>query len=192
MNIYKCKLNGVFYVVTEKYDDKYVRAINIEDKYSYTIPVEDLELWLTKEEQQPTGAKETIVKSALKYLVKMQIEEGSVGFAADNDHDHDCCWDDVLAWIEAQPSEDCVSREAVKEQMIKYGFKAPDMTVTEFVEDCLPSVTPQPEKGKWTRDLRMWFTRFSCSNCGKFCDFDYFCCPYCGQKKEGVEDEVSD
>lgn len=50
MNIYKCKLNGVFYVVVEKYDDNYVRAINIEDKYSYTIPIEDLELWLMEEE----------------------------------------------------------------------------------------------------------------------------------------------
>jgi hypothetical protein len=26
----------------------------------------------------------------------------------------------------------------VKEQMIKYGFHAPDMTVTEFAEDLLP------------------------------------------------------
>lgn len=43
---------------------------------------------------------ETIIKSALKGLVKMQIEEGSVGFAVDNDPDHDCCWDDVLTWIE--------------------------------------------------------------------------------------------
>lgn len=50
MNIYKCKLNGVFYIVVEKYDDKYVRAVNIEDKYSYTIPIEDLELWLEFEE----------------------------------------------------------------------------------------------------------------------------------------------
>ena len=50
MNIYKCKLNGLFYVVVEKCDDKYVRAINIEDKYSYTIPIEDLELWLTEDE----------------------------------------------------------------------------------------------------------------------------------------------
>ena len=64
---------------------------------------------------QPTDAKETIIKSALKYLVKKQIEEGSVGFAVDNDHDHDCCWDDVLAWLEAQPSEDCISREEIKE-----------------------------------------------------------------------------
>ena len=59
-----------------------------------------------------TNEKGTIIKSALKYLVKRQIEEGSVGFAVDNDHDHDCCWDDVLAWIEAQPCDDCISRQA--------------------------------------------------------------------------------
>ncbi len=45
---------------------------------------------------------------------------------------------------EQQPCEDCVSRQAVKEGMIKYGFHAPDMTVTEFVEDELLSVTPKP------------------------------------------------
>ena len=33
--------------------------------------------------------------------------------------------------------KDLISRKAVKEQMIKYGFHAPDMTVTEFVEDIL-------------------------------------------------------
>lgn len=49
--------------------------------------------------------RETMIKSALKYLVKMQIEGGSVGFAVDNDPDHDCCWDDVLAWIETQPTD---------------------------------------------------------------------------------------
>lgn len=40
-----------------------------------------------------------------------------------------------------QPCTDAVSRQTVKEQMIKNGFHAPDMTVTEFVED-LPPVTP--------------------------------------------------
>lgn len=43
---------------------------------------------------------------------------------------------------EIEPCEDSVSRVDVKEQMIKYGFNAPDMTVIEFVEN-LPSVTPQ-------------------------------------------------
>ena len=61
----------------------------------------------------PTDAKKTIIKSALKYLVKMQIDQGGVGFAVDNDPDHDCCWDDVLAWIEAQPTE---MRDATEEE----------------------------------------------------------------------------
>lgn len=38
---------------------------------------------------------------------------------------------------------DCVSRQVVKEGMIKYGFHAPDMTVTEFIEDELPPVIPK-------------------------------------------------
>lgn len=42
-----------------------------------------------------------------------------------------------------EPCEDAVSRKTVKELMLKYGFLAPDMTVTEFVEDCLPPVTPK-------------------------------------------------
>ena len=33
---------------------------------------------------------------------------------------------------------DLIDRQVVKEQMIKYGFHAPDMTVTEFVEDLSP------------------------------------------------------
>ena len=37
-------------------------------------------------------------------------------------------------------NKDLTSRQMVKEQMIKYGFHAPDMTVTEFVDD-LPPVT---------------------------------------------------
>lgn len=40
---------------------------------------------------------------------------------------------------------DLISREAVKELMLKYGFTAPDMTVTEFVEDILPSVAKEFE-----------------------------------------------
>ena len=43
--------------------------------------------------------------------------------------------------LEQEPYEDCVKRKDVKSEMIKYGFLAPDMTVTEFVNS-LPSVTP--------------------------------------------------
>ena len=41
---------------------------------------------------------------------------------------------------------DAVSREAVRRGMLKYGFHTDVMTVTEFVEDELPPVTP---KQKW-------------------------------------------
>ena len=49
-------------------------------------------------------------------------------------------------------TNDLTSRQVVKEQMIKYGFHAPDMTVTEFVED-LPSV--KPKTGYW-KDFALW------------------------------------
>lgn len=44
-------------------------------------------------------------------------------------------------FVNLQLCEDCVKRKDVKSGMIKYGFLAPDMTVTEFVED-MPPVTP--------------------------------------------------
>ena len=40
-------------------------------------------------------------------------------------------------------------KQTLKELMIKYGFNAPDMTVTEFVEDILPSAQAERKKGKW-------------------------------------------
>ena len=46
--------------------------------------------------------------------------------------------DMAIQALEQEPCEDAISRQAVKEQMIKYGFHAPDMTVTEFVEDLPP------------------------------------------------------
>ena len=59
--------------------------------------------------------------------------------------------------IEALEQESCdaVSRQVVKEQMIKYGFRSPDMTVTEFIED-LPSVNPQEPKTGHCKDCKWW------------------------------------
>ena len=132
--------------------------------------------------------KETIIKSTLKYLVKRQIEEGSVGFAVDNDPDHDCCWDDVLAWIEAQPSEDCISREAVQDLISRWlsdylldETREALETINYKVGD-MPSVTPQRPKGKWIRVVDKaghwvwecdckWQQRFAtnfCPNCGAY------------------------
>lgn len=80
--------------------------------------------------------------------------------------------DIAIKALEQEPCEDAVSRQVVKEQMNKYGFHAPDMTVTEFVED-LPPVTPQMKIGHWIlqpsnkdqgeRDFIWW----KCSECGQ-------------------------
>ena len=51
----------------------------------------------------------------------------------------------VRAYDNVKFLDDAVSRQVVKEQMLKYGFHAPDMTATEFVED-LPSVLPKRER----------------------------------------------
>lgn len=150
---------------------------------------ERLDLAIQALEAQPTDAKETIIKSALKYLVKRQIAEGSVGFAVDNDPDHDCCWDDVLAWLEAQPCEDAVSRQAVLDGLASIAkAKAKSdaqkylMGRVMFFTEQLPTVTPQRPKGKWIRVVDKaghwvwecdckWQQRFAtnfCPNCGSY------------------------
>lgn len=91
-----------------------------------------------------------------------------------------------------EPCIDAVSRQTVKEQMIKYGFLAPDMTVTEFVEDELLPVTPKPKTGKWIEITtpRGTVIALRCSACEKSpkhairSDF----CPNCGADMRGVSE----
>ena len=47
-------------------------------------------------------------------------------------------------------SEDCVSKEYLKQSMLNMGWKHPDCTITEFVEG-LPSAYPKSDKssGEW-------------------------------------------
>jgi glycine cleavage system protein P-like pyridoxal-binding family len=83
---------------------------------------------------------------------------------------------------------DAIKKQVVKEQMIKYGFHAPDMTVTEFVEDLLP-IAPTRKKGKWI--VEIWNNRehHICSDCQRVVDYEpcYHYCPYCGEEKESEE-----
>lgn len=134
-------------------------------------------------------AKATIIKSALKYLVKMQIEEGSVGFAVDNDPDHDCCWDDILPWLEAQPCEDCISRESVRKILVEakeYGSWDDSSQINrqdalDYV-DMLPSVTPTSEAIKGAYDkgyeygVKDWFDKRTKA---QTCIEDYPTCTEC-------------
>lgn len=86
--------------------------------------------------------------------------------------------------ISQQSSKNCISRQAVKEQMIKYGFHAPDMTVTEFVED-LPPVTPQPKTGHWIYKQYDGYPEcgnWHCSECDEIDNRTSAYCPNCGAK----------
>lgn len=63
---------------------------------------------------------------------------------------------------------DLISRKAVRDGMMKYGFIAQDMTVHEFVEDELPSVPAVP-----LDKLCEWLARnafaFECEDCEEYC-----------------------
>lgn len=93
---------------------------------------------------------------------------------------------------------DYISREAIKDAMLRYGFKAPDMTVTEFVEDELPATDVEPVwHGRWVG--RSGLFQGECSVCGyrtydKTADWArkyWTYCPNCGVKME-LEDENND
>lgn len=60
--------------------------------------------------------------------------------------------------------DDLISRKAVRDGMMKYGFIAPDMTVHEFVEDELSSVPAVP-----LDKLCEWLSKYSvnipCETC---------------------------
>ena len=59
----------------------------------------------------------------------------------------------LVQYFNKKPCEDAVvSRETVRQGMMKYGFTAPDMTVHEFVEDELPSVTPNCSTCEYEED----------------------------------------
>lgn len=91
---------------------------------------------------------------------------------------------------------------------LRYGFKAPDMTVTEFVEDELPAADVEPERnGRWEEcdwvdvdehgfgTIRTFKAGLRCNQCA--CVFkkkllwkrNY--CPNCGSKMD-LEDENND
>ena len=87
---------------------------------------------------------------------------------------------------------DYVSRGAIKDAMLRYGFKAPDMTVTEFVEDELPAADVEPVRhGEWRLVRRMAACgEYECSVCGRIETFGCFNKPennpycHCGAKMD--------
>ena len=68
--------------------------------------------------------------------------------------------------------DEYIERETIKAAMIHYGFKSPDMTVTEFVEDELPAADVAPVRhGQWIDaypdiEANPMFMYGICSECG--------------------------
>jgi hypothetical protein len=125
------------------------------------------------------------------------------GNCAGTEECHECMWDSKY---EQQSCDDAISRQAVKEQMLKYGFHAPDMTVTEFIED-LPPVNPT-KTGHWVEEnIDKGSRKIFCSECGCPPPFEHVSdgdvysangygvinktkfCPNCGAKMKSEENE---
>ena len=87
-----------------------------------------------------------------------------------------------------EPCEDCVSRDAVKEQFEEVVHN--NGSATEFLVRLwkLPSVQPTRTTGKWETFVEDYNKCSKCGEMGKFYRI-YKYCPNCGAKM-GVEDEA--
>ena len=90
--------------------------------------------------------------------------------------------------------DEYIERETIKAAMIHYGFKSPDMTVTEFVEDELPAADVAPVlHGQWIEKEKYNFgIMYDCSLCGdRILDngHHWYYCPNCGARMTEDIDE---
>lgn len=99
--------------------------------------------------------------------------------------------DRAIEAIEAQPSEDCISRQ----QALDCFEQTNTRQGAKYAIETLPSVTPQRPKGKWIPAPMIVYgypLNCTCSECGKkVINTDNFC-PSCGSYNGGGEDADSD
>ena len=141
--------------------------------------------------------REEAIKSALKFLVLKQKEQGSWGYA-NNDNTNKVSWNEVLEWIDKQPCGDCISRQAVLDIAKSSKSNWIDNSVLFKRVNELPPVTPQPKVGRWFHredmdyldENKVIHNHFMCKDCGFIHDFidghtaQYKYCPSCGAKME--------
>ena len=142
--------------------------------------------------------KEGAIKSALKFLVHKQQEQGSWGYA-DNDDTNEVSWDEIIEWIDQQPCEACISRQAVNKLVDELARAISDekchiqrgRNYGRIMHDILevPSVEPERKVGKWIWDKRTG--TYHCSECvhdplhedvGEIEEYKY--CMNCGAEME--------
>lgn len=145
--------------------------------------------------------REEAIKSALKYLVRKQQDQGSWGYA-DNDDTHEVSWDEIIEWIDQQPCGDCISRQAARNALLNKGQHSKRYKLGETwelnlmeIEEAIagvPPVEPERKPGKWlycvaTNDP---YGKWKCSECGKIIIAGRLqkpqqkFCPNCGAKME--------
>ena len=134
--------------------------------------------------------REEIIKSALKFLVLKQTEQGSWGYSDRNENE--ISWNKVLEWLEKQSCGDCISRQAVFDIAKSSKSNWIDNSVLFKRVSELPPAEPERKVGKW-------HLLDECSNEGWYCDQchkkvfkvdfsntmrKYKFCPNCGAKME--------
>ena len=143
--------------------------------------------------------REEAIKSALKFLVRKQQEQGSWGYA-DNDDTHEVSWDEIIRWVDQRSCGDLISRQAALEILEEYAediesgnFGA--YTKARISMRKLPSVEPERKTGKWIDEG--WYAEghsehaYRCSECDEhYIGYvgEYKHCPNCGADMREVQD----
>lgn len=84
-----------------------------------------------------------------------------------------------------------IDADALKESMHLYGFRSVDLTVTEFIEDVLPTAdVREVVHGEWIDKGEDYMIRWTCSNCGRRDTHIYDFCPDCGADMRGENNEL--
>lgn len=85
--------------------------------------------------------KEKLIKSAIKALVNEQVKQGSWGYALEEDSAYEVSWQNVLEWLEPQPSKDYISREDIFKRFkeLKFYTNHRGMRMVQLVDviDCV-------------------------------------------------------
>ena len=129
--------------------------------------------------------REEIIKSALKFLVLKQTEQGSWGFSDRNDNE--ISWNKVLEWLDQQPCGVLIDKQAAfialhkRAESVSLKTRIGLLDAVRVISE-MPPAKSERKVGKWhVEGFDVW-----CTNCGfhptTIEAFNY--CPNCGAKME--------